>query len=149
MESFSGKLRDECLKASRFWNRFDARRKISDWKAEYNFLRPHSGLGYLNPDEFARRFTQSGGGKTCGLRLLGKHRSRFPLSLRPGDDYEFPIIDWAKNEVRSRPRQFKAFFRCRNSSIRSEWRLAHASASTRASHRERLSSFLRTMKVLP
>jgi putative transposase len=54
MESFNGKLRDECLNVSWFWNLFDARRKISAWKMEYNSRRPHSSLGYLTPDEFGR-----------------------------------------------------------------------------------------------
>ena len=36
MESFNGKLRDECLNTSWFWNLFDARKKISAWKTEYN-----------------------------------------------------------------------------------------------------------------
>jgi len=56
MESFNGKLRDECLNTSWFWNLFDARRKISAWKTEYNSRRPHSSLGYLTPDEFARQW---------------------------------------------------------------------------------------------
>jgi len=56
MESFNGKLRDECLNTSWFWNLFDARRKISAWKLEYNSRRPHSSLGYLTPDEFARQW---------------------------------------------------------------------------------------------
>lgn len=56
MESFNGKLRDECLNTSRFWNLFDARRKISAWKAEYNSRRPHSSLGYLTPDKFAQQW---------------------------------------------------------------------------------------------
>jgi len=56
MESFNGKLRDECLNTSWFWNLFDARRKISAWKIEYNSRRPHSSLGYLTPDEFARQW---------------------------------------------------------------------------------------------
>ena len=55
MESFNGKLRDECLNTSWFWNLFDARGKISTWKAEYNSRRPHSSLGYRTPDEFARQ----------------------------------------------------------------------------------------------
>lgn len=55
MESFNGKLRDECLNTSWFWNLFDARRKISAWKMEYNSRRPHSSLGYLTPNEFALR----------------------------------------------------------------------------------------------
>jgi putative transposase len=56
MESFNGKLRDECLNTSWFWNLFDARRKISAWKTEYNSRRPHSSLAYRTPDEFARQW---------------------------------------------------------------------------------------------
>jgi len=59
IESFNGKLRDECLNVNWFWNLFDARRKISDWKTEYNSRRPHSSLGYLTPDEFARQWQNS------------------------------------------------------------------------------------------
>jgi putative transposase len=55
VESFHGKLRDECLNASWFANLFEARAKIAAWKEEYNEKRPHSSLGYLAPREFARR----------------------------------------------------------------------------------------------
>ena len=54
LESFNGKLREECLNVSWFQNLFDARAKISAWKIEYNEQRPHSGLGYKTPKEFAR-----------------------------------------------------------------------------------------------
>jgi putative transposase len=53
VESFHGKLRDECLNANWFWNLWDARRKISSWRDHYNTLRPHSALGYRTPQEFA------------------------------------------------------------------------------------------------
>lgn len=53
LESFNGKLREECLRVSWFQNLFDARRKIADWRVEYNELRPHSSLGYRTPREFA------------------------------------------------------------------------------------------------
>jgi putative transposase len=53
MESFNGRLRDECLTVSWFQNLFDARRKIAAWKVEYNEERPHSSLGYKTPKEFA------------------------------------------------------------------------------------------------
>lgn len=59
MESFNGKLRDECLNTSWFWNLFDARKKISAWRIEYNSRRPHSSLGYLTPNEFARQWQTS------------------------------------------------------------------------------------------
>jgi putative transposase len=55
VESFHGKLRDECLNASWFANMFEARGKIGAWKEEYNEERPHSSLGYLTPRVFARR----------------------------------------------------------------------------------------------
>lgn len=55
VESFHGKLRDECLNASWFANLFEARKKIAAWQEEYNEERPHSSLGNLPPAEFARR----------------------------------------------------------------------------------------------
>jgi Integrase core domain len=53
VESFHGRLRDECLTVSWFQNLFDARRKIAVWRTEYNEERPHSSLGYKTPKEFA------------------------------------------------------------------------------------------------
>ena len=52
VESFNCRLRDECLNVSWFANLWDARRKISAWREEYNHQRPHSSLGYLTPIEF-------------------------------------------------------------------------------------------------
>jgi putative transposase len=54
LESFNGKLREECLNLSWFQNLFEARAKISAWRTEYNEQRPHSSLGYRTPNEFAR-----------------------------------------------------------------------------------------------
>jgi putative transposase len=53
IESFNGRLRDECLNAHSFHNLADARRKIGAWRDEYNSERPHSSLGYRTPNEFA------------------------------------------------------------------------------------------------
>ena len=53
VESFHGRLREECLNVSWFQNLFDARRKIAAWRTEYNEERPHSSLGYQTPKEFA------------------------------------------------------------------------------------------------
>lgn len=53
VESFNGRLRDECLNANWFRNLFDARGKIAAWRDEYNGERPHSSLGYRTPNEFA------------------------------------------------------------------------------------------------
>jgi len=53
VESFNGRLRDECLNANWFYNLADARMKIGAWGEEYNGERPHSSLGYRTPNEFA------------------------------------------------------------------------------------------------
>ena len=53
IESFNGKFRDECLNENWFLHREDARRKIAEWKRDYNHVRPHSALGYRTPMEFA------------------------------------------------------------------------------------------------
>jgi putative transposase len=62
VESFHGRLREECLNISWFQNLFDAKRKIAEWRVEYNEERPHSRLGYLTPSEFAARSAQA----SCG-----------------------------------------------------------------------------------
>ncbi len=54
VESFNGRLRDECLNANWFTSLSDARRKIETWRQDYNEQRPHSSLNYLPPAEFAR-----------------------------------------------------------------------------------------------
>jgi putative transposase len=57
IESFNGKLRDECLNESLFVDLADARRQIESWRIDYNQFRPHSSLGNMTPDEFAKTQT--------------------------------------------------------------------------------------------
>lgn len=47
IESFNGKLRDECLNESYFTSLSDARSTIELWRRDYNETRPHSSLGDL------------------------------------------------------------------------------------------------------
>jgi putative transposase len=44
IESFNGKLRDECLNTELFWSIEDARAKLEKWRLDYNLRRPHSAL---------------------------------------------------------------------------------------------------------
>jgi len=53
IESFNGKLRDECLNQNWFANLSEAKKIIEEWRLEYNKLRPHSSLGNLTPEEYA------------------------------------------------------------------------------------------------
>lgn len=59
VESFNGKLRDECLNMSWFRNLWHARIIIEAWRIEYNSKRPHSGLGYKTPEQFRDAHTPS------------------------------------------------------------------------------------------
>ena len=52
IESFNGRLRDECLNVHQFVSLAYARQKIEAWRRDYNQVRPHSSLGHLTPNEF-------------------------------------------------------------------------------------------------
>ena len=54
VESFNGRLRQECLNAHSFLSMDDARDKIAAWRTYYNESRPHSALDWATPAEFAR-----------------------------------------------------------------------------------------------
>jgi putative transposase len=49
VESFNGRMRDELLNETLFFDLDDARAKIANWVADYNLRRPHSSLKYLTP----------------------------------------------------------------------------------------------------
>ncbi|MGD9874715.1 MAG: integrase core domain-containing protein [Kiritimatiellia bacterium] len=53
IESFNGKLRDECLNEHWFTSPEDARQIVEDWRMDYNRIRPHSALKGMSPAEFA------------------------------------------------------------------------------------------------
>src|ERR1700691_5497026 len=84
VESFHGRLREECLNLSWFQNLFDARRKIAAWRTEYNEERPHSSLGYKTPKEFAAAQTTSYGKDACQKRASSENAeervSHFPTA---------------------------------------------------------------------
>ena len=52
VESFNGRLRDECLNIEVFFDVTDARTKLEKWQADYNHRRPHSSLDDRTPAEF-------------------------------------------------------------------------------------------------
>ena len=59
MESFNGKLRDECLNEHVFSSLAEARRVIEAWRVDYNEVWPHSSLAYRTPEEFAAAWSAS------------------------------------------------------------------------------------------
>ncbi len=58
IESFNGRLRDEFLNETLFSSLAHARSALSNWRYDYNDHRPHSGLGWLTPAEFAQTISQ-------------------------------------------------------------------------------------------
>jgi len=58
IESFNGKLRDECLNEHWFLSLPHARRIAEEWRQDYNLNRPHSSLGNLTPEEFRLDYTK-------------------------------------------------------------------------------------------
>jgi putative transposase len=56
IESFNGRVRDECLNENLFFNLSHAREIISQWLEEYNEVRPHSSLGRLPPALYLKQW---------------------------------------------------------------------------------------------
>jgi putative transposase len=59
IESFNGRLRDECLNVEVFFGLTDVRDKLESWRQDYNQVRPHSALGDNAPACFATQWKQS------------------------------------------------------------------------------------------
>lgn len=79
IESFNGRMRDECLNESWFLSLSDAKRTIEAWRLEYNDARPHSRLANRTPSEYARTFTEP--------RIQGQLLAN-ELHPQPHDRYE-------------------------------------------------------------
>jgi putative transposase len=52
IESFNGRLRDECLNVNQFYSVEDANEIIQQFREDYNNWRPHSSLGNRTPREY-------------------------------------------------------------------------------------------------
>ena len=55
VESFNGRLRDECLNEHWFTSLAHARAVIEAWRREYNEERPKKSLGGLTPSQHAKQ----------------------------------------------------------------------------------------------
>lgn len=81
IESFNGRLRDDCLNVHQFT--LLSRRKPSSmaWRVNYNTRRPHSSLGHSTPNEFGTQRQKDGPLKTSSSLasrcLKWGHTSRY------------------------------------------------------------------------
>jgi putative transposase len=78
IESFDGRLRDECLNVEVFFTLADARRKLALWFDDYNHHLPHSALADRTPAEFAAACSGGSDGDKAAL----ENALRFPHSHR-------------------------------------------------------------------
>jgi transposase InsO family protein len=60
VESFNGKMRDELLNETLFFDLQQIRTMVAAWVEDYNVTRPHSALGYQTPAAFAAGLTATG-----------------------------------------------------------------------------------------
>ncbi len=106
VESFNGRLPDECLNASWFLTLAEAKQRIETWREDYNRERPHSSLGYQTPEELARGLrpltVESFASAGCSALGLDPPPLRHPESLYDGEgaglkccvDRSFFSYDW-------------------------------------------------------
>jgi putative transposase len=63
IESFNGRVRQECLNQHWFLSLADAVEKIEEWRVDYNTVRPHRSLGDRTPTESAASLLPARGKK--------------------------------------------------------------------------------------
>ena len=59
IESFNGRLRDECLNVEVFFTLADVRQKLERWRQDYNQVRPHSALADHSLETFATPWAET------------------------------------------------------------------------------------------
>lgn len=68
IESFNGRLRDECLNVYSFESIAHAQDLNEAWRCDYNDHRPHGALGHLTPSDYVAQ-GQTPGSEAADLQL--------------------------------------------------------------------------------
>ncbi|BCI68139.1 transposase [Acetobacter aceti] len=76
VESFNGRLRDECLNETLFTSLTHARQILADWREDYNTVRPHSQLNGRTPDQVARQGSRGHAPETLAIPSTPSHEKR-------------------------------------------------------------------------
>ena len=91
IESFNGKLRDECLNVEVFFTLADARRKLDLWHHDYNHQRPHSALADRTPAEFAAVCSGGNDGDKTALENASR-LPHFHRTATAGSDLTYDAV---------------------------------------------------------
>ena len=70
IESFNGRLREECLDQNWFERIEEARIKIEEWRKDYNENRPHRALGQQTPSAFKENWQLNRGPNEADILTL-------------------------------------------------------------------------------
>jgi putative transposase len=95
IESFNGRLRDELLNETLFRSLPHARAVLETWRRDYNEARPHSKLGRMTPQDYARAI-EGDAGRCATPRLRAPaccHQPNTRLKSTPDSPYA-----WMRNE---------------------------------------------------
>ena len=92
VESFHGRLRDECLNASWFRTLNDVRTTLANWRQEYNCERPHSSLGYQTPEQFRQSAGHANEEGEERLPHLHSHDGGYGVFPEPNLNRESPVM---------------------------------------------------------
>jgi putative transposase len=89
VESFNGRLRDECINEHVFTSLAEARALIEAWRIDYNTIRPHGRLGRLPPALYAARFDpparqRPGGIVNAAVAITAPSGANEEQALHPG-----------------------------------------------------------------
>jgi len=84
IESFNGRLRDECLDTNWFYGLQQAREVIDAWLKDHNEHRPHSSLAGLTPVEYEKQVRTSLTPSSGAARAVAACPGKRPWSVTPG-----------------------------------------------------------------
>ena len=93
VESFHGRLRDECLNASWFRTLDDVRTTLANWRQEYNWERPHSSLGYQTPEQFRQKAGYANVESQERFPHLHSHDGGCGILPKPNQNWETPVMN--------------------------------------------------------
>ena len=82
IESYNGRLRDECLNAHWLTSLAHARAIIEDWRREYNDERPKKGRGGLTPTAYAQQLTTRTEKGESNRRILEQSATKGGVTVR-------------------------------------------------------------------
>ena len=95
IESFNGRLRDECLNVEWFTSLDDARQKLAKFREHYNQQRPHSALADRTPAAFAalhRGKASTSMGRALQSLLIEPLECAKPASIEEKRTYTAPNL---------------------------------------------------------